>query len=388
MVSVTITSKEVNKMGAYKDKNGTWYAQFRFTNWKGEPDRKTKRGFATKREALDWERDFLTQSSGNLEMTFEAFYELYKKNMKERIKLSTWNMKESVIEGKILPYFKRKRMCDIKPRDVVEWQNTLIKTGTENGEPYSPVYLKTIHNQLSAIFNHAVKFYDLPSNPARKAGNMGKEKSREMLFWTQSEYKAFSEAIMDKPISFYAFEVLYWGGLRLGEMLALTKKDIDFKRGIIRITKSFQRIKGEDLITDPKTPNSVRNVQMPDFLAEELKDYIGSLYGVEDGDRIFPITKSYLHHEMKRGCEASGVKKIRIHDLRHTYYICTVELENFNLSHVPVYIMSHSQLSMYATYMGTLGNRPDLFPSSAYVNKYYNTEYYRDFLFCLAEYSV
>ena len=219
-------------MGAYKDKNGTWYAQFRFTNWKGEPDRKTKRGFATKREALDWERDFLTQSSGNLEMTFEAFYELYKKNMKERIKLSTWNMKESVIEGKILPYFKRKRMCDIKPRDVVEWQNTLIKTGNENGEPYSPVYLKTIHNQLSAIFNHAVKFYDLPSNPARKAGNMGKEKSREMLFWTQSEYKAFSEAIMDKPISFYAFEVLYWGGLRLGEMLALTKKDIDFKRGI------------------------------------------------------------------------------------------------------------------------------------------------------------
>ena len=113
-------------MGAYKDKNGTWYAQFRFTNWKGEPDRKTKRGFATKREALDWERDFLTQSSGNLEMTFEAFYELYKKNMKERIKLSTWNMKESVIEGKILPFFKRKRMCDIKPRDVVEWQNTWV----------------------------------------------------------------------------------------------------------------------------------------------------------------------------------------------------------------------------------------------------------------------
>ena len=331
-------------MGAYKDKNGTWYAQFRFTNWKGEPDRKTKRGFATKREALDWERDFLTRSSGNLEMTFEAFYELYKKNMKERIKLSTWNMKESVIEGKILPYFKRKRMCDIKPRDVVEWQNTLIKTGNENGEPYSPVYLKTIHNQLSAIFNHAVKFYDLPSNPARKAGNMGKEKSREMLFWTQSEYKAFSEAIMDKPISFYAFEVLYWGGLRLGEMLALTKKDIDFKRGIIRITKSFQRIKGEDLITDPKTPNSVRNVQMPDFLAEELKDYIGSLYGVDDSDRIFPITKSYLHHEMKRGCEASGVKKIRIHDLRHPYVKHTTKKYISAIAEIPNYQLCFDSL--------------------------------------------
>ena len=62
-------------------------------------------------------------------------------------------------------------------------------------------------------------------------------------------------------------------------------------------------------------------------------------------------------------------------EVPYTYYICTVELENFNLSHVPVYIMSHDQLSMYATYMGTLGNRPDLFPSSSYVNKYYNTEY-------------
>lgn len=110
-------------MGAYKDKNGTWYAQFRFTNWKGESDRKTKRGFATKKEALEWERDFLTQSAGNLEMTFEAFYELYKKNLQDRLKKNTWKMKTSVIESKILPYFKKKRMCDIKPRDVVAWQN-------------------------------------------------------------------------------------------------------------------------------------------------------------------------------------------------------------------------------------------------------------------------
>ena len=59
----------------------------------------------------------------------------------------------------------------------------------------------------------------------------------------------------------------------------------------------------------------------------------------------------------------------------YTYYICTVELENFNLSHVPVYIMSEEQLSMYATYMSTLGNRPDLYPDSFYVDAYVNTEY-------------
>ena len=196
-------------MAVYKDKNGTWYVSARYTNWKGEADRKLKRGFQTKKEATEWERNFFLENAGNLEMTFEAFYELYKKNMQDRIKLSTWKMKESVIESKILPYFRKKRMCDIKPRDVVTWQNTMLKMRDDDGNPYSPVYLKTIHNQLSAIFNHAVKFYDLPNNPAQKAGNMGKEKSREMLFWTQEEYKAFAEAVMDKPISFYAFEVLY-----------------------------------------------------------------------------------------------------------------------------------------------------------------------------------
>lgn len=59
----------------------------------------------------------------------------------------------------------------------------------------------------------------------------------------------------------------------------------------------------------------------------------------------------------------------------YTYYICNVTLENFNLSHVPVYIMSEEQLSMYATYMATLGNRPDLFPDSQYVGMYIDTEY-------------
>ena len=77
---------------------------------------------------------------------------------------------------------------------------------------------------MSAIFNHAVKFYELKSNPAAKVGNMGKEKSKEMLFWTKEEYMKFAESMMDKPVSFYAFEMLYWCGLRLGELLALTKK--------------------------------------------------------------------------------------------------------------------------------------------------------------------
>ena len=240
-------------MAAYKDKNGKWYISVYYTNWQGKRDRKVKRGFSTKREALEWEREFLNQTSGDLDMTFEAFVELYKRDLKERLKLNTWVMKTSVIDQKILPYFKNRKISEIKAADIIAWQNVMLTWKDERGNGYSPTYLKTIHNQCSAIFNHAVRYYELKSNPAAKAGNMGKEKSKEMLFWTKSEYQKFSDAMMDKPISFYAFEILYWCGLRLGELLALTAADFDFDKSTVRINKSYQRIGGEDIVTDPET---------------------------------------------------------------------------------------------------------------------------------------
>ena len=212
------------------------------------------------------------------------------------------------------------------PRDVIAWQNEMMNYRDSDGKSYSPVYLKTLHNQLSAVFNHAVKFYDLKSNPAAKVGNMGKEKSKEMLFWTKDEYLQFSDSMMDKPGSFYAFEMLYWCGLRVGELLALTKKDFDFGKNTVSITKSFQQINGREVITDPKTPKSIRTISMPDFLCEEMEEYISSLYGVKDSDRIFEFTKSYLHHEMDRGCKEKGLKRIRIHDLRHSHVSLLIEM--------------------------------------------------------------
>ena len=204
----------------------------------------------------------------------------------------------------------------------------MIQYRDPNGKPYSPAYLKTLHNQLSAIFNHAIRFYGLKSNPAAIAGNMGKDKHKEMLFWTKEEYLKFAETIMDKPQSYYAFEVLYWCGIREGELLALTAADFDLEKGLLSITKSYQRLKGRDIITDPKTPKSVRVIQMPQFLTEEIRDYFKSIYKLQPHDRIFPLTKSYLHHEMDRGSKSAGVKRIRIHDLRHPYVKHTTKKYN------------------------------------------------------------
>ncbi|HIX37855.1 MAG TPA: site-specific integrase, partial [Candidatus Blautia pullistercoris] len=192
--------------------------------------------------------------------------------------------------------------------------------------PYSPTYLKTLHNQLSAIFNHGVRYYGLKSNPAAIAGNMGSEKHKEMLFWTKEEYLKFADAMMDKPRSFYAFEVLYWCGIREGELLALTPADFNFEKGTLSITKSYQRLKGRDVITDPKTPKSVRVIQMPQFLTEEIHDYVKSLYKIQPDQRMFDMTKHYLHHEMDRGAKEAGVKRIRIHDLRHSHVSLLIEM--------------------------------------------------------------
>lgn len=209
---------------------------------------------------------------------------------------------------------------------IITWQNELINHKDENGKQYSPVYLKTIHNQLSAIFNHAVRYYNLKENPCKKSGSMGKKKNREMLFWTKDEYLKFAEVMMDKPMSYYAFEMLYWCGLREGELLALTPADFDFEKRTVSINKSFQHLNGRNLITTPKTEKSNRTISLPKFLADEMQDYLKMLYDVGMEDRMFPVTKSYLHREMDRGSKEAGVKRIRIHDIRHSHVSYLIDL--------------------------------------------------------------
>ena len=307
-------------MAVYKEeKTNTWRAVYRYTDWNGERKQTQKRGFKTKREAQAWEREQLNKTSADLDMTFRSFVDLYTADMKTRLKENTWATKDHIIRTKLLPYFGRLKMCNITAQRIITWQNEMLNHKDENGKPYSPVYLKTVHNQLSAIFNHAVRYYNLRENPCKKAGSMGKKKNREMMFWTKEEYLKFAEVMMDKPQSFYAFEMLYWCGIREGELLALTPADFDFEKGTVSINKSYQRLQGKDVITTPKTKKSNRVIQMPDFLCDEIQDYFKQLYGLEPDSRIFPLSKYALKRGMAFGCKAAGVKIIRIHDLRHSH---------------------------------------------------------------------
>ena len=263
------------------EERGYWEVFFYYKDYTGKRKQKHKRGFRTKKEAVAWAEQFIAKQSHNLDMTFQAFWELYRDDMSHRLRENTVRSKDYIVELKILPYFGEKKIADITAADVRRWQNEIMNKG------YAPTYLKTIHNQLSAVFNYAVKYYDLPRNPCAQAGSMGKGRAEEMEFWTQEEFETFIEAVRDKPVSYYAFLTLYWTGLRIGELLALTLADFSAEEKTLSVTKSYQRINGRDVITEPKTAKGKRVVALPDFLVSELEEYVGRLYGMMKDDRLF-----------------------------------------------------------------------------------------------------
>lgn len=326
-----------------------WFVQFRYTSWTGERKKTTKRGFDTKKEAENYVRTFLQSQKADLNMKLEDYVQLYYSDIRTRVRQHTMKTKKYVIDLKIVPTLGLLKMNEIKPINIRNWQNNLIKQG------YSQTYLRTIQNQLNAIFHHACKFHDLKENPCEKAGGMGKNKAPEMLYWTQAEFMSFIDSIMDKRISYIAFMVLYYSGIRIGELMALTKADFNFEKRTITISKSYQRLDGCDVITEPKTEKSIRTISMPKFLVIDLQDYINSLYEIDDNDRIFPVTKSYFNSEMKRGIKLSGVKKIRVHDLRHSHVAHLIHL-NFSLLEIAERL-GHSRIETTMVYAHLYPNK-------------------------------
>ena len=168
-------------MAVYKEeKTNTWRAVYRYTDWNGKAHERSPSRlpeyFKQRQEAQSGEIKS-ARPAPDLDMTFKkSFVDLYTADMKTRLKENTWATKDHIIRTKLLPYFGRLKMCNITAQQIITWQNEMLNHKDENGKPYSPVYLKTVHNQLSAIFNHAVRYYNLRENPCKKAGSMGRRK--------------------------------------------------------------------------------------------------------------------------------------------------------------------------------------------------------------------
>ena len=308
-------------MPAYKDeKRGSWFCSFHYIDWTGANKRKVKRGFAKKKDAETFEREFLAKEQESVDMTFEALVELYLDDMRSRLKSSTMETKENIINKHLLPHFKKQSINNIRPAHIRKWQNLLM----DSSEDFSGTYLKTINNQMSAIMNYAVKYYNLRQNPCKIAGSIGARNAQEMNIWTYDQFNQFIEKV-DKPAMALAFKIMFWAGLRIGETVALEPADI-LPSKMIDVNKTLYRVKGEDLITDPKTDKSRRIIPIPDFLYDEIMTYINSLYKIEVHDKIFYFTRTTLNKALDYYAKLAGIERIRVHDLRHSHASMLIEM--------------------------------------------------------------
>ena len=373
-------------MAAYKDEErGTWYVSFYYEDWTGAKKRKVKRGFRTKKEALNFEAEYKRTAKADMDMTMGEFVEVYFRDKSQSLKDRSIKNKRDTMNAQLLPYFKDRPMNSITPAEIIQWQNTIIEKG------YSDDYLKTIQNQMTALFNHAKNIYNLADNPCDKVKRMGKTSKKKMKFWTIEEYRQFMTGIEPGSKYYVLFELLFWTGAREGEALSITPADIDFEKNLLHINKTYYRMHGEDVITSPKTEESNRTISIPEFLKKEIQDYISRLYelpederifpmvheavqhklkqvvqktgvtgmqdiitepktkqsfrtieipeflkeeikefvdghyGMPDTERLFPVVQEAVQHKMKRQIELAGVKKIRVHDLRHSHVAYLIE---------------------------------------------------------------
>ena len=301
-------------MAAYKDEErGTWYVSFYYEDWTGAKKRKVKRGFRTKKEALNFEAEYKRTAKADMDMTMGEFVEVYFRDKSQSLKDRSIKNKRDTMNAQLLPYFKDRPMNSITPAEIIQWQNAIQEKG------YSKTYERMIQNQLNALFNHAQKIYNLKENPCKKVKKMGKSDANKLEFWTKAEYDRFIAGIEPGSEDYLIFEILFWTGIREGELLALSLSDFDMSGNLLHINKTYNRIKKRDVIDTPKTENSVRTIDIPNFLKEEVQEYAKKHYGFPEDQRLFPIVARTLQKRLKKYEALTSVKPIRVHDIRHSH---------------------------------------------------------------------
>lgn len=253
-------------MSAYKDKTqGTWYVSFRYIDWTGKKTQKLKRGFKTKKEALNYEKEFIRKTAADMKMEMNSFIQVYFEDKKNELKENSIRNKQHMMNKHIVPYFGTRKMNEITLAEIIQWQNAIQEKG------YSKTYERMIQNQLNALFNHAQKIYNLKENPCKKVKKMGKSDANKLEFWTKAEYDRFIAGIEPGSEDYLIFEILFWTGIREGELLALSLSDFDMSGNLLHINKTYNRIKKRDVIDTPK--QKIRSVLLifPIFLRKRYR---------------------------------------------------------------------------------------------------------------------
>ena len=306
-------------MPVYKDeKRGTWYVRYRYKDWAGKQHTTTKRGFATKREAKQYEAEIETRQTAPCSMKLKTLYELFVEDKKKQCRPRTITSRVILAEKYILPRLGEQKLSEITPMTIRAWQNWLLDIRIR-GNALSQSTLANINNCLSVILNFGVKYYG-GSNPLKIAGGIGRC-GRRQEFWDENEFKQFIETVKNTPMKFNkpyytVFMLLYASGMRLGEMLGLSADDFDFKNNTVSITKAYDTQNRK--LGPPKNASSVRTIRLSKKIMALMRAYIDSLTDVPE--RIFDcVSASALSAAIKKYAAIAGLPPIVVHGLRHSH---------------------------------------------------------------------
>lgn len=291
-------------MPAYKDtQRGTWYIKYSYTDRiTGKRKQVLKRGFETKRTAVQWEAEQRASDQSPTSLTFRAlalrYYEYNKpkqKTINDQIAMMEHHF--TLIDEPVDQITKQKVMDW-----YIEFTSKDLTVGTMN----------LVITVVKSVFTFGSKYYDLP-NPALSLKRL-KAKKRKYDTWTVEEFNRFIQA-EESPLYTAAFTFLYWTGVRKGEMRGL--QYTDFKDGTVHI---HQQMTASGL-SSLKTETSERTLKLTDPVQAVLRPFLeacdDSRPFVFGGESPLPVVTLYDH--FMASIEKSGVKRIRIHDLRHSF---------------------------------------------------------------------
>ena len=296
-------------MAAYKDeKTNTWMARFYYTDWKGVRKQKKKRGFEKKKDAQAYETDFIAKSQQKPQMTLRTLSEEFLKDYKVRRSANSYKLAETNSRLHILPDLGDLSLEDITPLTIRTWQNKLKESGK------APGTISSINITLKTMFSFAVRFYGLTPNPFDKVEPLKQPEPKKEFIEHPTWLKLY--AVMTNKHDRAIFSLMYWSGMRVGEVQGLSLKDINFDTNTVNINKQYSSDRKE--ITELKTKGSRRVITIPDLCMDVVKDYITSY--LEPPMYPFAIkTARGLNEKLERYCAKAEIKRISVHVLRHSH---------------------------------------------------------------------
>lgn len=309
-------------MPAYKDKNtGKWYCQFYYHDWTGKNRHKVKRGFNRKKDAEQWELEFLNTHQTNdislKQMLDEFLVHIDTKVALKIIKPTTAYNYKCAISFYVIPYFPISlKLSAITPKTINTWLITLSNTTSHMKKRLNNNTILLARRILSQAFDFAVKNQYISENPVKKSESL-KSTTATKKIWTLEEYQRFYDTI-DKPAHRIIYNLMFFCGLRIGEVLALSVQDFNRDTKSIHIKKTIMRIGYEVYVGPAKSAYSIRELMLPNYIYNQLCQWIDSMYKPKKTDRLFPLSVTSIYHMLKRRIEKLNLPVISLHGFRHS----------------------------------------------------------------------